>query len=93
MFKTHWIREITFYEKNVCVTWEEGYKWHIDLVIQHVNKMVQILTPMVMMNLVIFPMVVEFQCHGTSFYFIFANKDKYIGKNVKNWIWYYFTIK
>jgi len=51
--------------------------------IQHANKMVQILTPMVMMNLVIFPMVVEFQCHGTSFYFIFA-KDKYIGKKVKN---------
>jgi hypothetical protein len=52
--------------------------------IQHANKMVQILTPMVMMNLVIFPMVVEFQCHGTSFCFIFANKDKYIGKKVKN---------
>jgi hypothetical protein len=51
---------------------------------QHVNIMVQILTPMVMMNLVTFPMVVEFQCHGTSFYFNFANKDKYIGKKVKS---------
>lgn len=83
--KTHWIGKITFYEKKVCVTWE-GYKWHIDFVIQHVNKMVQILTLMVVMNLVTFPMVVEFQCHGTSFYFILANKDKHIGKKVKNWI-------
>jgi hypothetical protein len=46
--------------------------------------MVQILTLMVVMNLVTFPMVVEFQCHGTSFYFILANKDKHIGKKVKN---------